>query len=286
MHITEVSHVLEGIGPVPLRAALLASLGSPSVGGEVEKEAGALSKLKTLLTGRRTVYHGTSPTRAVSVRREGLKPQGKPGVTEFVQQAREATNQDLLGDLVTRNRGLNFLTTDKSRARRYAAQQMLLTDLGRHDTVAGRASRSLGKILEPIAPSREQATAGAKGLVRSLGGRLYRLRPSSRKGVVRTEMPVRAYRKREVPNPEVADVDKLLAAVFGETPPRAQALVANFVRRQAVREVGPTALAGKVSPKAVVGSDKFKGLSKAELTNYYRWARKNPRQALTDAWQS
>lgn len=41
------------------------------------------------LTGRETLYHGTSVDRADSIRKEGLKPNAKPGVSVAVSQELE-----------------------------------------------------------------------------------------------------------------------------------------------------------------------------------------------------
>lgn len=78
---------------------------------EIEKIGGIRSGLKTLLTGRVPLFHGTTAERAAQIAEKGLIPHGSPGVTQ------------LFPELAAKERNLAFTTLSKGGARMYAGQQ-------------------------------------------------------------------------------------------------------------------------------------------------------------------
>lgn len=98
------------------------------------------------LTGRETLYHGTSPIYKEQILKEGIKPNAKKGIIDIVQ---DATGKDL------KSEGLTFMTRNKSDAKTYAnqAERIRNNTFNAHDV--------MGRIKDMYFPS----AASKKGVV-------------------------------------------------------------------------------------------------------------------------
>lgn len=247
------------------------STGPALVGDDgLPKEAGLagaiLRKGKALLTGRRTLFHGTSPTRAKEIKATGLRPQAKPGVSDM---------PGINANISKANKGLVFTTKKPEMAKMYAAQQRTLDSMSR----PGSRTDRFRKFIKPhMGPNGDTV---ATQVTRQLGTAANMLRPSTRKGVVRMSVPARAYRKRTVKNPEIdimkAHFDKL------DLPKPLGGYMKSQVTKPFKRD---QVMKGGVSRKAIKDSPGYKPPRTKELMNYWRWAGRNPGTAIKDAWQS
>ena len=104
----------------------------------VDKEAGLRAGLRTLLTGRVPLYHGTSTSRARGIVSSSLKPQGKPGISKRLSDVLETSMGKGFHEA---EKGTAFTTRSKPLATVYAKQQ---AGLERLDAIKGR----VGKFVE------------------------------------------------------------------------------------------------------------------------------------------
>lgn len=158
-----------------------------------KKEGGflqrALDKAKGAITKSEYLYHGTSPDKAKSILKSGLKPDAGKGVSSLSQGIEEA------------NKGLTFLSRDKSIAQGYANQQKALE-------TAGKYTKVLEKV-EAVAPGKAKAAvrklrelSEVPSVQGALADNLTGLPFLGRGTVVRAKIPKNQMPKN-VPNPEV-----------------------------------------------------------------------------------
>lgn len=109
-------------------------------GGLALGGAAALSKSKPLVSGRTSIYHGTTEALAEKVRQNGLLPSAAvakgPAITDILPD-----------DIRAQAKNLAYLTHDNAEARRYAGQAQALADLGpniNYHSAETRAARVRG----------------------------------------------------------------------------------------------------------------------------------------------
>lgn len=137
-------------------------------------------RLRGLLTGKRTLYHGTSRAAERRILKSGIEPRGKGGVTGGWENAISGKAPHIPG-LKNKNKGHSFLTEDPDIAREYAY----------------RANKTRRNYMED-----KHRTLGKK-LFNSEGGVTKAL--SNNKSVVQVEVPKKWLKNNKVINPEVKE---------------------------------------------------------------------------------
>jgi len=186
-------------------SAINASVASSFTDTDEEKTATIASKLKTLITGRSPLYHGTSPERAKQIVEEGLRPDLTGGITEVVGEHLQDLNKGLTFFERTGARGAG-----KASAMNYAGQQRALDEGGQMakgvaeklDWIANKLPGGAGKPLREVAGTAREA-ADDPAMLRQLAG-IYRMAPGTKKGLVRADVPV--WKREVVENPEIAGI--------------------------------------------------------------------------------
>lgn len=171
----------------------------------LEKEASTASKLRTLLTGRTSLYHGTSPMRGAQIRQTGLKPDVKGGISEAVGMDR--ANQGLT---FTNRTGTN--NAGKNDALNYAAQQRFLDEGVPFADVAKKVENAefLPKNVRDLAAEYPKAVNA-----RVPATMINKLRPSTREGLLEARLPLSDVANRAVRNPEI----DVMAGQIGKNDP-------------------------------------------------------------------
>lgn len=218
----------------------------------------AISKAKPLITGRTTLYHGTTPELAEKIRQQGLLPSAQvsgPAITDILSP-----------DIKEQAKKLVYLTPDVGEARGYAGQAEALSKLGPH--------------INYQAPDVAQA--------RALGTVKGRLNPFH-KGVVKAELPMWQKHIADAvkANPEArGDFGTFKSHIVktikdqGGFLPHEMLPEDHFLRKymennfesqlKAMHESLSRAVAveGGVAPEFIRGSDKFKSVGLRELKDY------------------
>jgi hypothetical protein len=223
------------------------------------KNAGLRSLGKYLLTGRSTLYHGTSGARARSILEKGLRPNAQPGISERVK--------NILGvDPRGKTPGV-FASRSKPRAKSYGVQQELL-------------NKGLPSGAESISKLQEAASTGdlrtiAKGLIahaKTQGRQLYHT-PGAllRQKTLKASVP--AHRTPMAPNPEIkmvpdAGMDANLKAL-------------SRIQKRPVfyRDVKLP----NIPPKYIQGSPKYERVSLEEIKKHLGRMRQQPRKSAREA---
>lgn len=118
-HGSKIAHAKVALSEDAKRKLEVGGGAAGVVGGGV-----AVSKATPMLTGRTTLYHGTTPELAKKVREQGLRPSAEVG-------GDVAKITDILGnDIKSKAKNLAYLTPHKSEASGYAGQAEALRDLG------------------------------------------------------------------------------------------------------------------------------------------------------------
>lgn len=270
-----------------------------------EKQAGLGSKLRSLLTGRTTLVHGTSPQRAQQIAKKGLQPNVGGGISGKL-------------NLDDANQGLVFLNrgspAGKADSMTYAAQQRYLEE-GLPGADLAKKIESTGWLPGPIREGAKNfSELSAKTLsdpttqmsLRPIGNTLQKFRPSTRQGLIEARVPL--WKKEVVPNPEIAVakdklfgradtnqiVDTLSRELKGKLPSQAGRYVdalrpaaaktinkgKEFVASQPFRQ--NVVVKGGIDPQYLGGGRNIGDKAK-ETMDYWRWAKENPTEALQNA---
>lgn len=208
--------------------------------GALAGGAYAASKAKPLVTGRTTLYHGTSPDGKAQILREGLKPanvSGRKGGTDLT-----------VNSVRNKAKELTYLTPDHGQARGYAGQAEFLHGGGSLQDQFGRMK------------------AWTKGQFNPFQG-----------GVVEAEMPMwrNDVSSRLRPNPETmgsyeafrnehSKLTKKDRLGLGRTADLIDAPVKSMYDELEKAKV----FDGAIEPKYFRGSDKFQKLTLDELKEY------------------
>lgn len=249
----------------------------------VDKEAGLREGLRTLLTGRVPLYHGTSTGRARSIVRQGLKPQGKAGISKRLSDALSSTGSGFH----EAEKGLAFTTRGKTVAKSYAKQQ---AGLERVDAVKGRVGKYVAAA-EKHAPKRvqEYIKRGRKTLsdTPAIGFAADRMAANAlgsipgRKRLVRMDIPRTRVKAIEGIGQEIHKNPALLEqrrALRARGPKWEQIPAANFIQDVPIK--------GGVGREFIRGSKEYKKVGLGELKEHGRQILKHPREVGKDVLRS
>ena len=153
----------------------------PEIG---QKTAGIRSGLKTLLTGRVPLFHGTTAERAAQIAEKGLLPQGAHGVTQ------------MFPELAAREKNLVFTSLGKGAANTYAWQQAGADRLQGMQGLLDRVNSSVqgtgvlpGKVRHFADKTRSMLGSKGNNMARRQVETLLGALPGSGKKVVRADIP-------------------------------------------------------------------------------------------------
>ena len=226
----------------------------------IVKEAGLREGLKTLLTGRVPLFHGTSVERGAQILEKGLIPQGSAGVTQ------------LLPGLAEAEKNLAFTSLNPSKARMYAIQQIGLSRLDKLRNLYQRLPESVkGMIPQSIRSAGNETLKDlpANNLISRYSALGLGLLPGGKK-VVEADVP-REFLKgkaalgKELPRMQEQmgpDTDKLLEETFHMPDLASKGLAHNFM--------SDVPVTGGIPSEYIRGSDKYKGITADELRQHVR----------------
>jgi len=219
------------------------------------KEAGLRSLGKYLLTGRSTLYHGTSGSRARAILREGLKPGAKPGISERVSKL---INADVRGSTPGA-----FASRNKSVAQNYGIQQELLSK--------GLPSGAEIQNAYMNAVMQGDSVKGLKDLIKDTG-RLYYHLPGAiwRKGVLKASVP--AHRVKMLANPEINVVPEGATAL--------NRAIARIAKRPTYYR---DAKIPGIPAKYIKGSPEYQHVSLQEMKEHFKRMRRQPGESAREA---
>lgn len=265
------------------------------------KDAGVRDAVRTALTGRVPLRHGTSAGRAAAIRSKGLIPDAATGVSEAVSK-----------ELAEAQRGLAFTTRSPGTAKTYARQQQGLeafeADPAGHsarmrDKAVGRLAfldKGLGylpegplrqAVVDGLAPARqaiEKAELNPLAVARALAPR----KPAAN-SIVEMRVPRDYIAAHEAPSVEGRKMFEALG--LSGNARKLQELAPNIPTELAT-ELGalPAAapfsrdvvLRGGVPSKYIKGAPDYQGVTLDELRKHLTSARENPRGLLKDVARS
>lgn len=247
---------------------------------ELEKDAGLREGLKTLLTGRVPLYHGTSVGRARKIVKRGLKPQGASGISKRISNA-------LALDLPEAEKGLAFTTRSKDVANRYALQQ---AGLERVDAAKGMVGKFLDKFSKHAPSSTTNYLNKANKALRTeneissmvdtaLARQLGRL--PGKKKLVRMDVPRAKLKSVEGIGQELHKNPNLVLqreALKAKHPKAEQLTALPFIHDVPIK--------GGVGSEYIRGSKDYKRVSLDELKQHFRNVAQDPKEFGKDVLRS
>jgi len=130
--------------------------GAAAVGGG----AVAIKKATPLVTGRTTLYHGTTKSNAEKIMAEGLKRNASHGIGDML-------------DPSVRARNFTYMTKSKGQARQYAAQSNGIDNyIKNRVSMEGRAAPSKSELIKDYATSLDRVRDQVKGSFGFGGGKV------------------------------------------------------------------------------------------------------------------
>jgi len=219
------------------------------------KEAGLRSLAKYLLTGRSTLFHGTSGARAKSILQQGLKPNAKPGISERIKNV---VGVDPRG----KTPGV-FATRNKGNAAGYSMQQELLD--------RGVPSGAEAAMQFQDAMQMGDFARGGKNYVKHIARQL-RHTPSAILNRRTLKASVPAHKIRMEGNPEI------------NINPLAQSDIEKAVTRMNKRPLYfSDAKLPAIPPQYIKGSPSYKHVSMREMRDHFKRMRKQPGTSAKEA---
>lgn len=264
------------------------------------KIAGVRDALRTALTGRVPLRHGTSAGRAAAIRSKGLLPDAAPGVSGAVSQ-----------QLADAQQGLAFTTRAPNTAKTYARQQQGLEafeadPVGHTERLRGQAGKRIALLEKglgylPDGPLRKGLEDGIAPVKDALGGtdiaplavaRHIAPKKPAPNSIVEMRVPREYVAANEAPSVEgrkmfddmwAGAADKIQAKVPGLPAAAAAELGALPAAGAFSHDI---IMRGGVPSKYIKGSPDYQGVSFDELRQHFAAARKDPRGLLKDVARS
>ena len=227
----------------------------------IDKEAGVLDALRTAVTGRVPLYHGTTADIGRRAMTEGLRPQATKGVS------------DLLG-LSKGEKGLSFLTRVPKEAKHYAKQAVGIRRAKKMKALLGKHAPEVVKKLKEKVPEE------VRPVVELSGARILGSLPGGGKKILKAQIPRNVLRSSEGGIPELAGPRLALQreALSVQHPWMEQLVTGPFLRS--------TSMKGGVPAKFIKGSPQYQRVSLREIAENLKRARKKPKEYGKDVLRS